>query len=736
MSRRSRRGFSLIELVLASIIMLMVAGFGLYSLQGGRQSAETRGLAEEVAEELKAVRQQAISTRSPVAVVFPSSNGATGKSQSLYVVEGRAIPRVVRSLDFSDTYPGSCFFWGNWGGAPDSSSPVNANTEKFELAKWSPLPRPRDYHLIFTPTGTVTSNGLPLFTRNDGVYGLKEYRLLVSNGVREAGGGGGVLPLFSPSGVHKASTICISQTGAVALSPGVVGAAVPDDPSVQVGLVAASPMVADAADSSPRIVKLQAEPLPKDAPGSGAVTVIPKSGYITLLVEAESPSGEPLEAVWSGEGPGGGGAFSSLGASSMTWNTETNRWEGRWTWTPPGTTSKGDNYRLTCRVTDRSGDSAVANLGASGSAEVVADQHVALALYEDDGEYTHCNLAKITPEGTDVFAVRLPEDIYDAYSPVWSPNGDKLAFLADSDLGKSVYLVNADGTELTNLYTVDGDVQDDFGIAFSPDGSYIAFTAYGDDSMLANVVVCRADRSGTPPWVYDVDQDHWGVSWHPTQNLLLCEADVYDGNNIDNDLIKTKLRVISFPSGAKTDLLTEDEVDDETGIAGAHWSRNGNKVVYVNKDNLWTANLTYATPGSLPTMDTPTNLTPGSSGPALPTTPRFCDADNRIAVLDYDEDSDDIDLWVYDGSSWSRRVNGLSIVGFNWSPDGENLVFSAGPAITGFGLLEEGEDDFEEPYVPTRCYIVPSSGPGGYKEITPKGFTHADLGAPSWWSSN
>lgn len=721
--KRPHRGFTLIELILAGLIMVVVGGFGLYSLAGGRKSTQSRGMAEEIAEELKAARQQAISKQMPVALAFPTNNGSSRSSQSFYQLEGASGPRVTRSIDYSQTYRDSCMYWGSWAGAVAESTALSASETEFDVATWTPLPRPNDFLLVFTPSGTVKSNGLPLF-------GGSEYRLLVSNGVRDAGG--------SPQAVSKPYTVRIGKSGAVSVQPGVFEASLPDDPSLQVSAAPADAPAPSPPSGSPNILRVRSEPKPVEESDGGAYTIVPEEGYITLIAEAEDPSGGPLTVEWRAEGPKGSGRFSSEEPVSMSWDpkyvdqgdidnplddTVSARWVGRMNWTPPEDAEHGEIYELTCTVKNPRGATATRVLGSGASIEVVRPHKV--ACVNTDIWWERYYIAWLNPEGSNVVSVTVPDLVWEQLTPVWSPNGTKLAFYQGKDNADGVYearlyVVNDDGTGLSNKFTCWGDFADyNFGPSFAPDGSQVAFSSYEEaDSESARVWRCnvfgsankqRLTTETAPPGTIT---DHSDVSWNPVYgNWILytgVRTDQATGNHAGSSI-----RVCDVSAANSRDLIAESGSDYENTIGESHWSFDGRKVVYTQGQKLYYFNFD---PSTGMRSGSPVEITPN-----IPNfkayMPRFSPDDLQVAVVNDDYDSSDYgSLYVVESLTntppYHRVTGGLGgIWGYNWSADGTEFVYS----------VMDNEN----------IYTVSAAG-GTPKNVTPPGFNI--MSTPSWWA--
>jgi TolB protein len=93
----------------------------------------------------------------------------------------------------------------------------------------------------------------------------------------------------------------------------------------------------------------------------------------------------------------------------------------------------------------------------------------------------------MAPDGTGR-VVLTDREQFSAAHPVWSPDGQRLGFVADSEV---LYVMDADGQGLTRL-AAGSSIW--FGAYWSPDGSRLAFNA--GDFFDADIYVVNADGSG------------------------------------------------------------------------------------------------------------------------------------------------------------------------------------------------------------------------------------------------
>ena len=362
MRRGSSRGFSLIELMVAIVLVTIMLTMGFTGLNKARTAGNSRGLATAVSAEFRLAREKAIAKGSPVAVVI-----APGVTRSLFFLEGDTLPVVTRTVNFAGDYPHGAIAVATYDGPTFSGSvsiPGSKSDEwAAQMVTWLPSVYSGSKVFMFTPNGSVVTNNLP---SAEGTY-----RVIVGTGMQLSGD--------TLTGAGEPQTVAISQTGAVELFGRLLG-------GVGVGagasnLVAPPPSPPTSYTAvAPTIIKSRVTP-PAELVDGEMVHVLDTGEYLTLEIFATSGDGRALYSGWkdnpitkAGE-PGYPdlfkGAFSVPGGElermefypeyeianldadpPETSDIRKDVWRSVWTWTPPPIADAGDQYDLTVDVTD------------------------------------------------------------------------------------------------------------------------------------------------------------------------------------------------------------------------------------------------------------------------------------------------------------------------------------------------------------------------------------------------
>jgi len=453
--------------------------FSVMNMSGQKKRASSEALAQVVASELQAARALAIRDRSPVAVCFPTQGGTVAHSQSLYLMEGLARPRITRLVNYGREFEQSVIAIGCWGGATITRPSSGENYTAPAVQRWLGNGF-KDFALVFTPDGAVTSNDLPLV---DGAYHVLVAGQVASNASSAPPGAVSMTSTpptyFDITKVYAAQTVTISPSGSLSVQSGVAsnGGVVVSPTAFSMDAPAPPPSLPTIVATAPTIRLIEAQPRPTLNPKVS----VQQGRVLTLKVEATDVNGDPLSCTWDAQKLAGGdpGVFSAPARSPMQWDAQRQLWTLTTTWSPPAGTAVGDGYKLTCTVTDPEGLSATRVEPVLDPVKVVPPVRF---IYSYPNPSNH-DIATINDDGS--AARRLTYQSGNSKYPNLSRDGQKIVFSSDYD----IYTMNADGTDRRQISATHSD---SFPI-WSADGRQIFYQRFGGGD---SVWVMKADGSG------------------------------------------------------------------------------------------------------------------------------------------------------------------------------------------------------------------------------------------------
>jgi Tol biopolymer transport system component/serine/threonine protein kinase len=251
----------------------------------------------------------------------------------------------------------------------------------------------------------------------------------------------------------------------------------------------------------------------------------------------------------------------------------------------------------------------------------------------------------------DAEPVRLTTNRWVDGQPAWGPEG-KIAFTSHEHTTQDIYVINADGTGLTQLTRVG---REDTGPAWSPDGSQIAFvsdrgSAEGEAIFVMNATDGSAQRlltdgpghDGSPAWSHDGTMIAFASERAGTQKVFIYDIDTG--------------QVRQLTTGTGTDGRPSWSPDDQQ-IAFSRDELNTSHIYVINLDGTGERRLTKPITGG--------------------TNPTWSPDGDRIAYVGIRRGNRDIFLISPDGRTESRLTRTIADERDpSWSPEGDQMVYA------------------------------------------------------------
>lgn len=488
-----RRGTSLLEIMLVTVILAALVGLALMAAPHGRSQADTRGLAEGLAGRLSGAREQAMRLGEPVGLAFPSQDGALGHSGGCYKLRGFGRARRVEHWSFSSEFPDTHVFAGFW---PGGASVERLDRQRdcagsgLDLTTWG-RPDPRDPVIVFLPNGSALSSQ-PLV---DG-----HYRLVVCQALSSSPGNALGRATHLLARVQAPVTLNVSPEGKVSVTSGLVPQGGVELVTQNLGSPPGAP--ADLLTAGPNgdpVLEgaVAVEPAPVTGLPGGVDATVGADSHLSLIVRASDPDGDRLTCAWSAAGPGGepSGSFSHGSSHRMLWDETAGHWLSRWEWVPPPG-AEGKLYTLSCQVRDERGASISARIGAGGNVLVVPRGRIAFQA----GSGT--DIGVVNADGSD--RTLLTRGRHAAVcNPEFSPDGSKLVFLTwlgGAPNNNRAIVMDSDGRN--EIEIASGPI---VGASWTPDGTQLIYTTFQASPRQLDYYVTRLgdhDPGPAPPPVH------------------------------------------------------------------------------------------------------------------------------------------------------------------------------------------------------------------------------------------
>lgn len=186
----------------------------------------------------------------------------------------------------------------------------------------------------------------------------------------------------------------------------------------------------------------------------------------------------------------------------------------------------------------------------------VAPGNIVYMAKEDAGDTW--DIYRMRSDGSD--PVPLTDNNVDDMSPVWSPDGRRIAFVSRRDGNREIYVMNASGNGQLNLTR---NATADWTPAWSPDGERLAFASFRDGNW--EIYVMDADGGNQRRLTRNNAADY-SPTWSPNGERLAFVSDRDESLNI----------YIMNADGSEQRRLTEHEATDRAPA----WSPQGDRILW------------------------------------------------------------------------------------------------------------------------------------------------------------
>ena len=187
-------------------------------------------------------------------------------------------------------------------------------------------------------------------------------------------------------------------------------------------------------------------------------------------------------------------------------------------------------------------------------------------------DYSFGDVVVMNADGSD--QVNLTDNGQFNHNPSWSPDGNRIAFGSGRDGGAEIYVMDADGSNVTQLTDEPGDVPANWQPAWSPDGSRIAYakattgTASGFEIYMMN-----ADGSNPVNLTPDSKWENLNHDWSPDGTRITWERWERDA-----ETRLSEIWVMDADGSNKINLTNTADINDRH----PDWSPDGSQIAFAS----------------------------------------------------------------------------------------------------------------------------------------------------------
>jgi TolB protein len=256
--------------------------------------------------------------------------------------------------------------------------------------------------------------------------------------------------------------------------------------------------------------------------------------------------------------------------------------------------------------------------------------------------------------------------------PVFSRQGDRIAFKRDGQDGVRVMTVSPDGSDLREVWNSVGEFGI-WGLEWSPDGSALIVSGISPDQETAHVV--RTDASGSTRLDFGPDLFDFRPSWRPDGRHIALHGEQGLGTSDPGNATPDRGLWLADADGTNLRQL----VGPVARLGSHEWSPGGQHISFVSDGpgNIDQVSIADIDAGGGLTALRQLRLDPESTNE---TRPKWSPDGSQLAVIVSKGALEQIGVVKPDGSDfrivWPDVTDLGSSFEYFWSPDGQSLVIT------------------------------------------------------------